>query len=81
MTHKFDIEMTAMISSEVAMNMVVAAVERQTGRQVTDIRVKHDGTKFDGFQLTLDPSTIATPKKHAFKPSKEFIVEHFGAEE
>lgn len=77
MTHKFDIEMTANLSSEVAMNMVVAAVERQTGRQVTDIRAKYDGTRFDGFQLTLDPSTIATPKKYAFKPSKEFIVNNF----
>ena len=77
MNHKFDIEMTANINSEVAMNMIVASVERQTGRQVIDIQVKYDGTKFDGFQVTLDPATTATPKRHAFKPSKEFIVNNF----
>ena len=81
MHHKFDIEMTANISDDVVRHMVVAAVEKQTGRQVTDIRTKYDGTKFDGYQVTLDPGTVATPKKHSFKPSKEFIVETFGAEE
>ncbi len=78
MNHKFDIEMTANISSEVAMNMIVAAVELQTGKQVSDISVKYDGTKFDGFHVTLNPGTI---HRKAFKPSKEFIVENFGAEE
>ncbi len=78
MNHKFDIEMTANITSEVAMNMIVAAVELQTGKQVSDIRVKYDGTKFDGFQVALDPGTL---HRKSFKPSKEFIVQNFGAEE
>ncbi len=79
MQHKFDIEMTANINSEVAMNMIVAAVERQTGRSVTDIRVKYDGTRFDGFHVIFDATSKS--KVVPIKPSKEFIVEHFGAEE
>ena len=81
MHHKFDIETTANISDDVVSHMVVAAVEQQTGRRVIDIRTKYDGTNFDGYQVTLDPGTVATPRKQAFKPSKEFIVETFGAEE
>lgn len=81
MNHKFDIEMTANISAEIAQQMIVAAVEKQTGRQVIDIHTKYDGTKFDGYQVILDPTAIATPKKAAFKPSKEFIVETYGIEE
>lgn len=79
MSHKFDIEMTASINDTVAMNIIVAAVERQTGRQVTDIQVKYDGTRFDGFHVTLNSESAV--KKAAFKPSKEFIVETFGADD
>lgn len=78
MNHKFDIEMSANISDSVVRDMVVAAVERQTGKKVTDIRASYDGTKFNGYQITFDPNST---NKTAFKPSKEFIVEKFGAEE
>lgn len=75
MNHKFDIEMTANISDNVVRDMVVAAVEKQTGKRVTDIRTLHDGTKFNGYQITFDPNEKS--KVVPFKPSKEFIVTNF----
>jgi len=76
--HKFDIEMTASITETVALNMIVAAVEKQTGRQVSDIKLKYDGTKFDGFHVTFDAVNIsADTVKRPFVPSKEFILTHY----
>lgn len=69
-----DIEMTATIGSETASRIIVAAVERQTGRQVSDIRVKYDGDKFGGYHITFDPK-LKPPIK--FTPSKEFVVNNF----
>jgi hypothetical protein len=76
MNHKFDIniEMTATIGSETVNRIIVAAVERQTGRQVSDIRIKYDGDKFGGYHITFD-SKLKTPTK--FTPSKEFIITNF----
>lgn len=70
--------MSATISDDITRDMVVAAVEQQTGKKVTDIRTVYDGTKFKGFEITFDSQSSS---KTAFKPSKEFIVETFGAEE
>jgi hypothetical protein len=75
MNHKFDIEMSAIISDSVVRDMVVAAVEKQTGKKVTDIRTSYDGTKFDGYQIIFDPNEKS--KVVPFKPSKEFIVTNF----
>jgi hypothetical protein len=69
-----DIEMTATIGPETANRIIVSAVERQTGRQVSDVRVKYDGDKFDGYYITFDPKLKSL---HNFKPSKEFIVNNF----
>ena len=69
-----DIEMTATIGINTATNIIVAAVERQTGRQVSDISVKYDGDKFTGFHLTFDPKIKPA---NTFKPSKEFIPMNF----
>jgi hypothetical protein len=69
-----DIEMTATIGANTANRIIVAAVERQTGRQVSDIRVKYDGDKFSGYHITFD-SKIKAPAK--FTPSKEFVVTNF----
>lgn len=70
--------MTANISSQIAMDMIVAAVEKQTGKQVTDIRIDYEGDKFIGFRIMLNSESI---HKAAFKPSKEFIVETFGVDD
>ena len=69
-----DIEMTASITDTVATNIIVAAIERQTGKQVSDIQVKYDGTKFAGFCISFD-SKIKT--KQPFKTTKEFILANF----
>jgi len=69
-----DIEMTATIGANTVNHIVVAAIERQTGRQVSDIRVKYEGEKFAGYHITFD-SKVKAPAK--FKPSKEFIVTNF----
>lgn len=69
-----DIEMTASINPNTATNIIVAAVEKQTGRQVSDIRIKYDGDKFNGYSITFDPK-LKSPK--AFVPSKEFIATNF----
>lgn len=73
-TYDIDIEMTASIGTVTVTNIVVAAVEKQTGRQVQDIRVKYDGDKFAGFDIVFDSKMKAQTN---FKPTKEFIVNNF----
>jgi hypothetical protein len=75
MQYKFDIEISATINDTVAMDMVIAAVERQTGKTIASINPSYDGTRFNGFQITFD--SVAKPKVVPFKPSKEFIVTNF----
>jgi hypothetical protein len=80
MHHKFDIdiEMTATINSTVAMQMIQEVVERQTGKAVTNIEPKYNGTSLDGYHVTFDPHTAPSAKKPAaFKPSREFILMNF----
>jgi hypothetical protein len=79
MHHKFsiDIKMTATIDSAIAMQIIKDVVEQQTGKTVTDIEPKYNGTSLNGFHVTFDPHSALTAKKSAFKPSKEFIVTNF----
>ena len=78
MTRNFDIdiETTASVNPDTVTNIIVAVVEKQTGRQVSDIRIKYDGDKFDGYSITFDPK-IKSQSQNTFKPSKEFIVTNF----
>ena len=76
--YKVDIAMTANIDSDVAMNMIVEVVEKQTGKKVSKITPTYEGGDLNGFHVTFDPNSNTIK---AFKPSKEFIVNHFGAEE
>ena len=78
MTRNFDIdiETTASVNPATVTNIIVATVEKQTGRQVSDIRIKYDGDKFNGYSITFDPK-IKSQSQKAFKPSKEFIVTNF----
>jgi len=73
-TYDIDIEMTATIGTTTVSNMVVAAVERQTGRQVSDIRAKYDGDRFAGFDVVFDTKLKAVT---AFTPAKGFIPMNF----
>jgi hypothetical protein len=86
MQHKFniDIAMTATIDGALAMKILTDAVEKETGKKVSEIRINYndDGSVFRGFHIVFDPhSTVGIAKKQSFKPTKEFIVNHFGAEE
>lgn len=72
--YEIDIEMTATIGITTATNIIVAAVERQTGKQVSDISVKYDGDKFAGFHLTFDSKIKPVTN---FKPSKGFVPMNF----
>jgi hypothetical protein len=73
--------MTATVSGSMAMQMLADAIEKETGKKVSDIKVNYeDGAVFKGFHVTFDPNSSTIHKK-PFKPSKEFIVETFGAEE
>jgi hypothetical protein len=82
MKHKFDIDisMTATISREVSIQMLTDAIEKETGKKVADIRIEYEvnGSAFKGLHVTFDPNSNT---KKSFKPSKQFIVEHYGAEE
>ena len=71
---KIDVSMTANIDAEVVKNILIAAVERETGKQVTDITVNIDKEKLIGVQVKLDPES----NKPVFKPTKEFIPMNFG---
>lgn len=82
MKHKFDIDvkMTATIDENLAMNILTEAVEKETGKKVSDIRINYeDGSLFRGFNITFDPHS--TIKKQSFKPSNEFIINKFGADD
>lgn len=71
---KIDVSMTATIDAEVAKNIIIAAVERETGKQVTDIEVKIEDGELAGFHIKFD----AESNKPVFKPTKEFIPMNFG---
>jgi hypothetical protein len=71
---KIDIEMSATIDNDVAMDMIIEVVERQTGRKVSKITPNYEGGDLDGFHVAFDPNSNT---KKSFKPSKEFIVNNF----
>ena len=75
---KIDIEMTANISNNVSINMIKEVVENQTGKKVHKITPTYEAGNFNGFHVVFDPSSNT---KKSFKPSKEFIVETYGATE
>jgi hypothetical protein len=71
---KIDVEMTADIDAEVAKNIIVAAVERETGKQVTEIKVNIEEGELAGFSIRFDPES----NKPVFKPASEFVPMNFG---
>jgi len=71
---KIDVSMTATINADVAKNIIIAAVEQETGKQVTDIEVNIKNGELAGFHIKFDPEI----NKPVFKPSTEFIPMNFG---
>lgn len=71
---KIDVSMTANIDAETAKNIIIAAVERETGKQVTDIEVKIEEGELTGYGVRFDPES----RKPVFKPSSEFVPMNFG---
>lgn len=71
---KIDVSMTATIDAEVAKSIIIAAVERETGKQVADIQVKIEEGELAGFAIKFDPES----RKPVFKPSSEFVPMNFG---
>lgn len=71
---KIDVSMTANIDADVVKDILIAAVERETGKQVTDITINIDKDKLIGVQVKFDPES----NKPVFKPTKEFIPMNFG---
>lgn len=71
---KIDVSMTANIDAEVAKNIIIAAVERETGKQVTDIEVEIEEGELIGYSVRFDPES----RKPVFKPSSEFVPMNFG---
>jgi hypothetical protein len=71
---KIDVEMTANIDAEVVKSIIVAAVERETGKQVTDIEVNIVEGELAGVSIRFDPES----NKPVFKPTSEFVPMNFG---
>lgn len=71
---KIDVSMTATIDAETAKSIIVAAVERETGKQVTDIEVQIEEGELTGYSVRFDPES----NKPVFKPTNEFIPMNFG---
>ena len=71
---KIDVFMTAKIDAEVAKSIIVAAVERETGKQVTDIEVQIEDGQLIGYGVQFDPES----NKPVFKPANEFVPMNFG---
>ena len=72
--YEIDIEMTASINPTIVTNIIVAAVEKQTGRHVSDIKIKYNGDKFDGYSIIFDSKLKS---KFDIKPNKGFIPTNF----
>ena len=72
-----DIHMTATVDKDAAVKLLADAVEKQTGKKVNDVKITYEDNAFSGFTIIFDPIL----PRQSFKPSKEFIVNHFGAEE
>ncbi len=71
---KIDVSMTAHVDTATAKNIIVSAVERETGKQVTDIEFKFEDGELQGFNITFDPESSIP----VFKPSSEFVPMNFG---
>lgn len=71
---KIDISMTANIDGEVAKQIIIAAVERETGKQVIDIEVQIEEGQLTGYNVRFDPES----NKPVFKPTNEFVPMNFG---
>ena len=69
--------MTATIDSTVAMQMIKEVVEKQTGKTITGIEPKYNGTSLGGFHVIFDPHLTPTTKKSTFTPSREFVLMNF----
>jgi hypothetical protein len=71
---KINVSMTATIDAETAKKIIIAAVERETGKQVTDIEVEIEEGELTGYSVKFDPES----RKPVFKPSSEFVPMNFG---
>ncbi|MFY8211690.1 MAG: hypothetical protein ACOVLB_03320 [Candidatus Nanopelagicus sp.] len=74
MPYNFDIAMSATLSEHVVHEMVIKAVEQQTGKKVNKVIVTYDGTKFSGYQVFFDSTEAA---KTEFTSSKKFVEERY----
>lgn len=75
--YDFELAMGATISELVVKEMVASVVEKQTGKKIKSIDAVYTDGKFNGYTATF----YTDIKPQRFKPSKEFIVENYGAEE
>lgn len=75
--YNFELAMSAVISDQVVQEMVASVVEKQTGKKVKNINAIYNDSVFAGYSVTFH---AAGAKPQSFKPSKDFIVETFGAE-
>lgn len=75
--YNFELAMSAIISDQVAKEMVASIVEKQVGKKIKSIDMLYDENKFSGYSITFYNDGI---RPQAFKPSTEFIVETYGAD-
>ena len=75
MKYKFDIAMSATISTQIVQEMVITEIEKTVGKKVNKIVATYDGTEFTGYQVFFDADSKT--KIATLKPTKEFIAEHF----
>ena len=75
--YDFELAMSATISEAVTKEMVASIVEKQTGRIIKSMTAVYEDGKFNGYTVMFDANT----KVQSFKPSTQFIVNNFGAEE
>lgn len=74
--HKFEIAMSAIISEQVAKEMIIKEIEQSIGKQVTSIEATYDSdNKFVGFQAFFDHDSEIKKKK--IQSSNEFIQWNF----
>lgn len=76
--YNFELAMSATISDQVVQEMVASVVEKQTGKKIKSINAIHNDSVFAGYSVIFCADGA---KPQSFKPSKDFIIETFGAEE
>lgn len=62
MSHSFELDISTVVQASTVEQLVKDIVQTRTGKAVSTITVRYDGTKFDGYDIQFQ-SEVASEKK------------------